>query len=314
MLKKQNYPKFLVIILFLAIILIPLTACSKNSDATQDQVLDESPILTQEISASGEVVPVQWATLSFLSMAEDVQVLIAEGDQVSKGDRLIQNNDTQLETALLQAQSSLERAQFAYEQILNAPADVALKSAFSAFFNARINLKQQEENDASDDLIKIAQADFDAARANYDAVSAGSSEEEIKAAENDLKAAELSLEQAETAFELIAPFDGTVVEVYVKSGEAIGTLQPVLVIADLNNLQIVTTDLSEVDVTKLELGQKADIIFDAISDQTFSGRIERIADKSTGVSSVYYKVTLSVDEMPENLRWGMTAFITFPVE
>ena len=121
----------------------------------------------------------------------------------------------------------------------------------------------------------------------------GSSEEEIAAAKKDLEAAEIALEQAVSAFELTAPFDGTVAEINVKSGENIGAFQPVLVIADLNNLQVVTTDLSEVDVTKLNVGQRADIIFDALSDQTFSGRIEKIAEKSTGVSSVYYEVTLS---------------------
>jgi len=105
-----------------------------------------------------------------------------------------------------------------------------------------------------------------------------------------------------------------VVEINVKSRENIGAFQPVLVMADLENLQVVTTDLSEVDVTKLEVGQRADIIFDAMSDQTFSARIEKIADKSSGVSSVYYEVILSMDEVPKDLRWGMTAFITFPLE
>jgi hypothetical protein len=32
------------------------------------------------------------------------------------------------------------------------------------------------------------------------------------------------------------------------------------------------------------------------------------------VSSVYYEVTLSLAEIPTELRWGMTAFITFPVQ
>lgn len=291
-----------------------ITACATDSETTQDQLLDEPPSLVQEISASGEVVPVQWATLSFSNIAEEIEVQVDKGDQVSKGDRLVRNNNAQLEAALIQSQSALERAQFAYEQILNAPSEAALKSAFSAFIAARINLKQQEDNDANDDFLRIAQADFDAARANYDAVFRGSSREEIAAAEKDLEAAELALEQAEAAFELKAPFDGTVVEIIVKSGENIGAFQPVLVMADLENLQIVTTDLSEVDVTRLEVGQSAEIIFDALSDQTFPGRIEKIADKSTGVSSVYYEVVLSLEEIPEDLRWGMTAFITFPID
>ena len=309
-----HFLKYFVPFCFLVLFSLLSAGCSNISDETQDQVMDESPILVEEISASGEVVPVKWATLSFSNIGEDLEVLVNEGDQVAKGDRLVRNNNVQLEAARLQAQSALERAQFTYEQILNAPSAAALKSANSAFISARINLEQQEDNDASEEIIEIAQAELDAARANYITILSGSSEEEIAAAEFDLEAAKYNLEQAESAFELNAPFDGTVVEINAKSGENIGAFQPVLVIADLESLQIITTDLSEVDVTKLKVGQEADIIFDAISDQTFSGKIEKIANKSTGVSSVYYEVTLSMADMPENLRWGMTAFITFPIE
>ena len=314
MLKPYRYQKHYPFLLLLALFSMLITSCSAEPALTQDPLLDDSPSLVQEISASGEVVPVQSATLSFSSIGENLAVLVNEGDQVLKGDRLVINNNPQLEAARLQAQGALERARFGYEQILNAPSDAALKSAYSALIAARVNLKQQEDNNASDDIIRIARAEFDAARANYDAVFKGSSEEEIAAAEKDLEAAELSLEQAEAAIELKAPFDGTVVEINVNSGENIGAFQPVLVMADLNHFKVVTTDLSEVDVAKLEVGQSADIIFDALSDQTFSGAIEKIADKSSGVSSVYFEVVLSMDEMPENLRWGMTAFITFPLE
>ena len=312
--KHYRYQKHLIFICILVAFSFIIAACSGDTEPTQDQLLDDSPSLAQEISASGEVQPVKWATLSFSNIAEDLEVLVSEGDQVSTGDILVRNNNAQLEAALLQSQAALERAQFAYDQILNAPSEAALKSAFSALIAARVNLQQQEDNDASDEIIRIAQAEFDAARANYDAIFKGSTQEEIAAAEKDLDAAELAVEQAESAFVLTAPYDGTVVEINVKSGENIGAFQPLLVIADLSKLQVVTTDLSEVDVTKLSVGQKADIIFDALSDQTFSGEIEKIANISSGVSSVYYEVILSVDEMPEDLRWGMTAFITFPLK
>ena len=314
MFKFYRPKKYMIVIIAFVLFSMVTSACTGDAEPNQDQMLDDSPSLVQEISASGEVVPVIWATLSFSNIGDDLEVLVNEGDRVLKGDSLVRNNNPQLETTLLQAQGAVERAQFAYEQILDAPSEAALKSAFSAFIAARINLKQQEDNEASDDIIRIAQAEFDAARANYDAVFKGSSQEEMAAAEKDMKAAELALEQAQSAFELRAPFDGTLVEFNVKPGENISAFQPVLIIADLENLQIITTDLSEVDVTKLSVGQRAEIIFDALSDQTFSGKIEKIADKSSGVSSVYYEVIISMDEIPEGLRWGMTAFITFPLD
>jgi multidrug resistance efflux pump len=314
--KKVNcrYSKQVVIGLLFILLLIILSGCTGNLEETQESALDDSPVLVQEISASGEAVPMKWATLSFSSIAKDIEILVSEGDQVTKGTSLARNNDMRLEAALNQAQAAYERAKYAYDQILNAPSDAALKSAYATFINAQITLEQQEDAGASQDRIDIAQANFDSAQANYDAVVAGSSDEEIAAAEYELQAAELALDEASAAFDLAAPFDGTVVEIYIHSGEGMGAFQPILVLADLSHLQVVTTDLSEVDVADLAVGQQAEIIFDAISDQTFTGRIEEIANKSTGVSSVYYDVTLSLDEIPEGLRWGMTAFITFPLE
>ena len=313
--KKQNINFRTIVSAFCLIFFIFLqTACSGSSDAEQDGDLDLSTTLIPEISASGEVVPVKWATLSFTNLAKDIEVLVSEGDQVSKGDPLVRNNAGQLQTALLQAQAAYKRAQFAYTQTLNSPSPAALESANATLISARINLEEKEDFGFSQNQIDIAQANFDAAMANYITINAGASTEEVTAAEYELEAAQIALEDAEAAFTLNAPFDGKVAEVYVNSGEAIGALQPVLVLADLSNLQVVTTDLSEIDVAFLEVGQRANINFDAISDQTFTASIEDIADKSTGVSSVYYEVILKLDNVPANLRWGMTAFITFPVE
>jgi len=299
---------------FLAVLLFLLSACSANSETSQGTPTDTAPELVQEVSASGEVVPVQWVILSYPVGATELEFKVSEGDRVSRNDRLVSNDDDRLLAAQFQALSALERAQAAYDQVSQAPSEASLASARAALANAEANLQRQEDLGASNFVIEAAQADLDAAEANLRAVQDGSSREEILAAEHDLRAAELGLRQAEAAFDLIAPFPGTVVAIHVKPGEPTPAFQPVITLADLSDLQVITTDLSEVDVTRLEIGQQANIVFDAISDQTFSGTISKIANKASGVSSVYYEVTLSLNELPAGLRWGMTAFVIFPLE
>lgn len=305
---SRRFSSFLVVLFFL------LSACSANAETSQDPLTDTPPELVQEVSASGEVVPVQWVTLSYPGGATDLAFNVSEGDRVSKNDRIVSSDDDRLLAALFQAQSTLERAQAAYDQISRAPSESSLASAKAALANAEASLQRQQDLDADDFVIEAAQADVDAAEANLRAVQNGASREEIRAAEYDLRAAELSLRQAETAFDLVAPFPGTVVAIHVNPGEPVTAFQPVVTLADLSNLQVVTTDLSEVDVTRLDIGQQANIVFDALSDQTFSGTISSIASKASGVSSVYYEVTLSLNELPSGLRWGMTAFVIFPLE
>ena len=302
------------LLLFSLMLLLALTACTGNAETNDPLPEDELQFLGQEVSASGEVVPVQWITLSYPGGASDLAIKVMAGDLVSKNDLLVSANDTRLLASLFQAQAALERAQLAYDLTVNAPREADLAAAKSALANAEANLRRQEDLGANDTVIDAAQADVDAAQAALDRVQDGASNEEITAAEFDLRAAELNLQAAQATFDLKAPFSGTVVEITVQPGETVNAFQPVLVLADLTRLQVLTTDLSEIDVARLRPGQSAQIVFDAIADQTFTGTVERIADKSAGVSAVYYEVTLALDEIPEGLRWGMTAFITFPLD
>jgi len=309
---RSAFLRFLVILSILSSISMLLAGCTTETE--ESDLPTETTNFTQELSASGEVVPAKWVTLTFPSGATDVKIYVEEGQNVSEGRLLVESKDTRLLAALYQAEAALARAQYAYDQTVNAPSKAVLANARSLLANAEANLESQEFLLAINSVIDAAEADIAAAEANLAEVEAGASDEEIEAAENDLQAAEYNYEQAKKAFVIRAPFSGTIVEINAKSGEAIAAFQPVAILADLSELQIVTTDLSEVDVAQLKVGQSAEIVFDAISDRTFIGQIERIADKSTGVSSVYYEVVLTLDEIPDELRWGMTAFIIFPIE
>ena len=306
--------RFFLLAFILLLICTSLSACSNDTAPAQESLDEQSTLLVQEVSASGEVIPLQWASLSYPSGAENFDVKVAAGEKVSKNQVLVTINDSRLIAGLYQAQSALERAQFAYDQIKGLPTAASLAAAKAALANAEANLQRQKDIFAGNLVIEAAEADVAAAQANLQAVRAGASSTEIDAALKDLRAAEFALEQAEAAFDIRAPFSGTIVEVLANPGEPIGAFQPILILADLSEIRVRTTDLSEVDVPNLRAGQTASIFFDALSDQTFSGIIERIADKSSGVTSVYYEVTLILDEVPAGLRWGMTAFVIFPVD
>ena len=300
--KKSAPLQLLVIFTLLFCMSTLIIGCSTETE--ESDLPTETTNFTQELSASGEVVPAKWVTLTFPSGATDVKIYVEEGQNVSEGRLLVESKDTRLLAALYQAEAALARAQYAYDQTVNAPSEAVLANARSFLANAEANVAAN----------RASEADITAAEANLAEVEAGASDEEIQAAENDLQAAEYNYDQAKKAFVIRAPFSGTIVEINAKSGEAIAAFQPVAILADLSELQIVTTDLSEVDVAQLKVGQSAEIVFDAISDRTFIGQIERIADKSNGISSVYYEVVLTLDEIPDELRWGMTAFIIFPIE
>lgn len=113
---------------------------------------------------------------------------------------------------------------------------------------------------------------------------------------------------------LTAPFDGTIVSVYVKQGELAQPSQAILTIADLNSLQIETTDLSERDIPYVKLGQSAQVHIEAL-DAEFNGTVTSISPKADIVGGdVVYKVIITLDELPAGLLWGMNAEVEIATE
>ena len=113
---------------------------------------------------------------------------------------------------------------------------------------------------------------------------------------------------------LTAPIDGTVVKVDVSPGEYVQPSQSVIVIVDLKNLQIETTDLSELNISTVKIGQPATVYVEALNEE-FPGKVSAISPISNTLGGdVVFKVTLQLDEQPEDLLWGMSADVVINVE
>jgi biotin carboxyl carrier protein len=129
--------------------------------------------------------------------------------------------------------------------------------------------------------------------------------EDIEAAQAqvDLAAADLA------AASITAPFDGTVIEIYPNSFENVTAADPVILFADLESLKIETDDLDEKDAGRLSLGDAAEIFFDALPDVAIQGRIADISQIVQEGAGNDFNVVVAPDEMPQGLRWGMSAYV-----
>jgi multidrug efflux pump subunit AcrA (membrane-fusion protein) len=85
------------------------------------------------------------------------------------------------------------------------------------------------------------------------------------------------------------------------------------VLADLSALQVQTTDLNEIDVARVAVGNTATVEFDALPEETVAGVVTRIAPRSAEGAGVNYTAIIELDEIPSHLRWGMTAFVDIAV-
>ena len=170
--------------------------------------------------------------------------------------------------------------------------------------------------EAEADLL-LAQEELAVAERDYAIYKSGPDPDDVKLAEERVENAKVQLNAAVKALDdlqLNAPFDGTVSELYLKENEWIAPGQPVLLLADLENLRVETTDLNEIDVARIEVGDTAIVTFDALPGLAVDGEVMRVAQKAAEGSGVNYTVVILLDEIPEKLRWGMTAFVDIEVE
>ena len=89
---------------------------------------------------------------------------------------------------------------------------------------------------------------------DYETYAAGPDPDDVALAEARIANAEAQVAAAKgilADLELAAPFDGVISEVYINASEWVAPGSPVLLIADLEHLQVETTDLGEIDVAKL---------------------------------------------------------------
>jgi RND family efflux transporter MFP subunit len=106
---------------------------------------------------------------------------------------------------------------------------------------------------------------------------------------------------------LVAPFDGTIAAVDISTAETVVPGRVVVIIGDLSELQVETTDLSERYVPQVQIGQPASVFIQALG-QEYSGKVLDISRISSTIGGdVVFKVTIGLDEQPQGLLWGMSA-------
>lgn len=157
--------------------------------------------------------------------------------------------------------------------------------------------------------LSLALAQEADAQREYDRLLDRENTPEVTAAKTRIDALETLIRQSR----LVAPFDGMIVELYINSGEMVSPGAPLLLLADLSTLQVKTTDLNEVDVARIQVGDPVKVSFDALPAMTITGKVSEISLKNTGGSGVYFDVFILLDEIPEELRWGMSAFVEIEV-
>jgi HlyD family secretion protein len=157
-------------------------------------------------------------------------------------------------------------------------------------------------------------AETEASRA-YENTKNGADADKLALAEARLSNAKAQVAAAQFAldnYELKAPFAGIVQEVNITVDQITGPTTWAIALADTSAWYVDTSDLGELDVVKIAIGQSVTITVDAFPGEEFTGVVESISGAPTVQGGdILYKVHILLEKPDKAMRWGMTAEVTF---
>ena len=149
-------------------------------------------------------------------------------------------------------------------------------------------------------------------------------ETQIQNAAIQVQNAELTLRNAQDSLEdysITSTIDGTVIEKNYDVGDTLDTSNAsstgIAYPAVIYDMSALTFDISvnELDINKIQVGQKVEITADALDGQSFTGTVDKVNINGTTTNcTTNYPVTVLVDGTPEELKPGMNVSARIIVE
>jgi HlyD family secretion protein len=318
-----------ILIVAILIVAVWFIFFNKKAAQTETYIVKKGDIM-ETIMETGNV---QAAQVSVYSTSNGVveELYVKNGDSVQAGQKVFKVKSTSTDqeeatayasylTALNNLKKSQQDKESAYTQLL---------SDKKSLTDAKGDLKYQKNHDenpaTNEDYTsskkKSLRQDVDAKESALNASQKkyDDAETAISASQASVKASKLSYDATQNAT-IKAQVAGTVSNLSVRVGDVVyfsditvtstTIAPPVLVIGDLSGYSV-KIGINEMERSKIALGQKATIKFDAISDKEYTGTVEKIDDFGMEESGVItYSAYLSVTDQDERMLPKMTANVT----
>ncbi|MBN2029403.1 efflux RND transporter periplasmic adaptor subunit [bacterium] len=290
-LKKKKLFIFIGAVVILLIFIVGNLSKSGGKVTVQTETVIRGD-LQESVSGSAKIQPEVQVKISAKVSGQIIELGVAEGDYVTKGQFLAQLDQEFYLSAVDQASSNLNYARAGYEKALN---------------EYERSMKLFEDNLISSAELEIAKSTYEQSKAQVEQSEAGLNQYRDNLSKTTI----------------YAPMDGTVSQLNKKVGEmAMGsefTLDVIMVVADLNKM-LAETEIDENDVVHVSVGDSSVITVDAFPDTTFRGIVKEIANTGTTIGAgtqeqvTNFLVKVSMLERPERLRPSMSATVDIITE
>ncbi len=280
---------FIIIIVLIGIVIAYFGPVIFKKPAEEKTRPVETTSLSRVAVAKAVIESIDTADISSKVIGLIQKITVAENEDVKKGQTLIILDSKEAEAKTTEAEASVKKAIADYEK-------------------ARTNYERYER------LYKNSAVTLDEME---------NSTRLLKSTGAELAGAHARLEYAKTFlrnFTLKSPIDGIVTKKYLEEGEVAREGNPILSVADMNNLKV-KAEVDETDVGKIYVGQRVEVLADAYPGRIYNGKVTKVSeDVKRKVVKTYdpiawmdinsQEVTIHLDSF-EGLKIGMTVDARF---
>ena len=288
-------------------------------------------------------VDLRQVELAFNDSERIAEVLVQEGDKVTRGQILARLDTSRLKPQTAAAAAETDAQQAVVERLHHgsrpeetAQAQANVASAKADLVNAELQWKRltalselttgraisQQDIDGAKAGLDMAQARLEAAQKGLDLSTIGPRKEDIAQGEAQLRANQAQLDllhQKLADAELVSPCDAVVRSRFLEPGEMISPQRPVYNLA-ITNPKWVRAYVSDPDLGKIHPGMKASISTDSFPGRAFSGWVGFISSVAEFTpkavetvelrSSLVYEIRVFVQDPQDEMRLGMPATVS----
>lgn len=282
--------------------------------------------LIQTVVASGRIITPQRVSVGAVITGRVVRIPVLEGQNVRRGDVLIELDDKDERASVAQAQASVAQAEAKLRQLREVGLPAAEQSLAQAQANATQARQQYERNKDLKAKGFVSQAALDDAQRNLDVAESQLRAVRLQVQTNspagsDYAMAQTALEQARATLRvaqarleqtiIFAVVDGTLIGRSVEPGNIVQPGKELMALAPAGETQIVV-QIDEKNLAQLKLGQKALGSADAYPRERFAAELVYI---NPGIDALRgaVEVKLGVPNPPNYLRQDMTVSVDIEV-
>ena len=283
-------------------------------------------VVVTKVKVAGNLVAASQSSLTFAAGGRLTQLPVTEGTRVKAGTLLAALDTGVLEAQTAQAKATLDLANANWNKTLAGPTSNDIALAKSNVDRAKAAVDQaQAAYDAIGGLrnprigmtgqsitLQTATLAYQSAVATYNLTVNHPTDSERAIGLAQVAQAQAAYDTAKQSLNnarIVAPFDGTLVSITPKLGESISANSPVLLFADLSQMQVIA-NIDETTLASIKPGQTANIFVDVVTDKTLTGRVKRIGLFATATGNIVtVPVWIDIDKTDAALAPGWSATV-----